>query len=95
MAASVSVFLCFFLGLVLVGLVSSAKFDQLFQPSWANDHFVYEGELLKLKLDHYSGKNDRFLKTQKLLNNFCGNNLLGLCCIPRWSFIKLVDELVH
>lgn len=63
MAVSVSVFLGFFLGLVLVGLVSSAKFDQLFQPSWANDHFVYEGELLKLKLDHYSGKNDRFLKT--------------------------------
>ena len=81
MAASVSVFLCFFLGLVLVGLVSSAKFDQLFQPSWANDHFVYEGELLKLKLDHYSGKNDRFLKDSKLLNDFCVNNLLGLCFI--------------
>lgn len=57
MAVSVSVFLSFFLGLVLVGLVSSSKFDQLFQPSWANDHFVYEGELLKLKLDNYSGKN--------------------------------------
>lgn len=45
-----------FVGLVaLVGSVSSAKFDELFQPSWAMDHFVYEGELLKLKLDNSSG----------------------------------------
>lgn len=45
-----------FVGLILmVGSVSSAKFEELFQPSWATDHFVYEGELLKLKLDNYSG----------------------------------------
>ena len=50
-----------FLGLVvsllLVGVATSAKFDELFQPSWAHDHFLYEGEQLKLKLDNYSGKN--------------------------------------
>lgn len=40
---------------VTVSSVSSAKFEELFQPSWAMDHFVYEGELLKLKLDNYSG----------------------------------------
>lgn len=43
-------------GLVLVvGSVSSSKFDELFQPSWAFDHFSYEGETLKMKLDNYSG----------------------------------------
>lgn len=60
MAVSVpkmSVLVGFFLGLVLlVGLVSSAKFEELYQPSWAVDHFIHEGELLKLKLDKYSGK---------------------------------------
>lgn len=49
----------FFLAVsLMVGSVSSArvsKFDDLFQPSWAMDHFVYEGDLLKMKLDNYSG----------------------------------------
>ncbi|XP_043718968.1 xyloglucan endotransglucosylase/hydrolase protein 9 [Telopea speciosissima] len=40
---------------VLVGLVSASRFDDLFQPNWALDHFIYEGEELKLKLDNYSG----------------------------------------
>ncbi|CAN6457901.1 unnamed protein product [Victoria cruziana] len=35
--------------------VQSARFDELFQPSWASDHLDYEGETLKLKLDSYSG----------------------------------------
>ncbi|KAI4334061.1 hypothetical protein L6164_018799 [Bauhinia variegata] len=48
-------FLGLFLGLMLVGVASSANFDELFQPSWALDHFVREGELLKLRLDNYSG----------------------------------------
>ena len=57
MAVSVFKMLGFFVGFFLiVGLVSSAKFDELFQPSWALDHFAYEGELLRLKLDNYSGK---------------------------------------
>ncbi|KAJ6349159.1 hypothetical protein OIU77_006694 [Salix suchowensis] len=56
MAVSVFKILGFFVGFFLiVGLVSSAKFDELFQPSWALDHFAYEGELLRLKLDNYSG----------------------------------------
>ncbi|CAN1161152.1 Xyloglucan endotransglucosylase protein 6 [Linum perenne] len=44
-----------FMGFFLVGLVSSAQFDDLFQPSWAFDHVIHEGEQLKLKLDNYSG----------------------------------------
>lgn len=43
--------LCF----LFVGLVASSKFEELFQPGWAMDHFVHEGDLLKLKLDNYSG----------------------------------------
>ncbi|URE31038.1 Xyloglucan endotransglucosylase hydrolase protein [Musa troglodytarum] len=35
--------------------VSCSKFDELVQPSWATDHLIYEGELLKLKLDNSSG----------------------------------------
>lgn len=52
---------CAMLG-VCVGLVmlmgsgvSSSKFDELFEPGWAMDHFVYEGETLKMKLDNFSG----------------------------------------
>ncbi|KAF6159511.1 hypothetical protein GIB67_032282 [Kingdonia uniflora] len=40
---------------ICVSLVSSVRFDELFQPSWASDHVVFEGEVLKLKLDSYSG----------------------------------------
>ncbi|KAK9284329.1 hypothetical protein L1049_023500 [Liquidambar formosana] len=50
-----SVLLGFSVVLILVGSASAAKFDELFQPGWAFDHFIYEGELLKLKLDNYSG----------------------------------------
>ncbi|KAA3482677.1 xyloglucan endotransglucosylase/hydrolase protein 9-like [Gossypium australe] len=49
------VVLGFFVGLMMLGLASSAEFHELFQPGWANDHFIYEGELLKLKLDNFSG----------------------------------------
>ncbi|KAK1309143.1 Xyloglucan endotransglucosylase/hydrolase protein 9 [Acorus calamus] len=45
-----------FITLALASNVSSSKkFDELFQSSWASDHLIYEGELLKLKLDNYSG----------------------------------------
>ncbi|XP_065009333.1 xyloglucan endotransglucosylase protein 6-like [Musa acuminata AAA Group] len=43
---------------VAVSMVGSgwcSKFDELVQPSWATDHVIYEGELLKLKLDNSSG----------------------------------------
>ncbi len=59
MAVPSSLPLCLFLAfsaVVFVGSASSSsKFTELFQPSWAYDHFLYEGELLKLKLDNYSG----------------------------------------
>lgn len=39
----------------IVDCVSSSKFDELFVPYWASDHFTYEGEIVKMKLDNYSG----------------------------------------
>ncbi|KAG7010713.1 Xyloglucan endotransglucosylase/hydrolase protein 9 [Cucurbita argyrosperma subsp. argyrosperma] len=57
MAASVS-FACvlgFFLCSLMAGSIESRNFHDLFQPSWAFDHFIYEGELLKLRLDNSSG----------------------------------------
>ncbi|CAN1220374.1 Xyloglucan endotransglucosylase protein 6 [Linum perenne] len=51
MALLAGAFMAFF----ILGLVSSAQFDDLFQPSWAFDHVIHEGEQLKLKLDNYSG----------------------------------------
>ncbi|KAJ0113745.1 hypothetical protein Patl1_02110 [Pistacia atlantica] len=53
--AKMSVLLGFFVGFVLLGLVSSRNFEELYQPSWALDHFTQEGDTLKLKLDNYSG----------------------------------------
>ncbi|KAL3714809.1 hypothetical protein ACJRO7_006675 [Eucalyptus globulus] len=54
--SKVSVSFGLFVGLaLLVGLVAGARFEELYQPGWAMDHFVYEGEVLKLKLDNYSG----------------------------------------
>lgn len=49
---------CVLLGifsLVMVGLVSSSKFEELYQPSWAFDHLTTEGEILRMKLDSLSG----------------------------------------
>ncbi|KAJ4981466.1 hypothetical protein NE237_032303 [Protea cynaroides] len=41
--------------IVLVRVVGASRFDELFQPTWAPDHFSYEGEQLNMKLDNYSG----------------------------------------
>lgn len=46
-----------------VGSVSSSKFDEVFQPIWGSDHFTYDGELVKMKLDNYSGKKMRERKS--------------------------------
>ncbi|KAH6834178.1 xyloglucan endotransglucosylase/hydrolase 9 [Perilla frutescens var. hirtella] len=50
---------CVVVGIVaafaVMGCVSSSRFEELFQPDWALDHFTYEGELVKMKLDSYSG----------------------------------------
>ncbi|XP_077226905.1 xyloglucan endotransglucosylase protein 6-like [Tasmannia lanceolata] len=47
--------ICYFSVAVLAAGNSSSSFDELFQPSWASDHVMYEGEVLKLKLDSSSG----------------------------------------
>ncbi|GLJ32853.1 hypothetical protein SUGI_0661800 [Cryptomeria japonica] len=42
---------------LMVGLEGShcAEFSDFFYPSWAEDHVMYEGQMLKLKLDNTSG----------------------------------------
>ncbi|KAI4319835.1 hypothetical protein MLD38_033388 [Melastoma candidum] len=56
MAAFNPKMMCVLLGLsALLGLATGAKFYELFQPSWATDHFTYEGDVLRLKLDKSSG----------------------------------------
>ncbi|GMG98650.1 hypothetical protein Nepgr_000490 [Nepenthes gracilis] len=40
---------------LLIGIVSSVKFEELFRPSWARDHVIYQRDLLQLKLDKDSG----------------------------------------
>ncbi|XBJ04846.1 xyloglucan endotransglucosylase/hydrolase protein 9-like isoform X2 [Triticum dicoccoides] len=41
---------------VCAGVAAAAsKFDDVVQPSWANDHVLYEDDLLKLRLDSSSG----------------------------------------
>ncbi|XP_042007756.1 xyloglucan endotransglucosylase/hydrolase protein 9-like [Salvia splendens] len=47
--------LAIFAAFALAGLVNSSKFDPLFQPSWAFDHFTSEGEVVHMKLDNHSG----------------------------------------
>jgi xyloglucan:xyloglucosyl transferase len=37
-------------------VATASKFDGVVQSSWANDHVLYEGYLLKLRLDSSSGK---------------------------------------
>lgn len=49
------VMLCVGLVMLMGSGVSSSKFDELFEPAWAMDHFVYQGETLKMKLDNFSG----------------------------------------
>ncbi|KAL5731054.1 xyloglucan:xyloglucosyl transferase [Ranunculus cassubicifolius] len=55
MAVSSKILLLSFCVLGVMSLVSAARFDELFEPSWALDHVTFEGEELKLKLDNYSG----------------------------------------
>ncbi|KAI0495163.1 hypothetical protein KFK09_025312 [Dendrobium nobile] len=39
----------------VVAAGNGSRFDELFQSSWASDHMIYDGELLTLKLDNFSG----------------------------------------
>lgn len=49
------VILCVLAAFLMVGCESSSKFDELFKPSWAFDHFTYDGEAIDMKLDSNSG----------------------------------------
>ncbi|KVH95959.1 Beta-glucanase [Cynara cardunculus var. scolymus] len=56
MASSSSfLFTTLFLSLYVCSVISTAKFDQLFQPYWAADHFSFDGEAVNMKLDNFSG----------------------------------------
>ena len=56
---------CFFI-LSLRFLASNfAQFTDIFEPGWAIDHFMFEGELLKLKLNKFFG-----VSSQALLFSF-------------------------
>jgi hypothetical protein len=46
----------FVAAVVCAGAAAASKFDGVVQPSWANDHVLYEDDLLKLRLDSSSGK---------------------------------------
>ena len=56
---------CFFILALCISASNCAEFTDIFEPSWANDHVMYEGELLKLKLDNFSG-----ISSQPLLISF-------------------------
>lgn len=47
----------FCVGFLMVGLGSAAtaRFDELFQPTSSADHLLFDGEVLRMKLDNYSG----------------------------------------
>ncbi|KAJ3693652.1 hypothetical protein LUZ60_009132 [Juncus effusus] len=43
------------MGFMLCTAMAASKFDDVVQPSWANDHVIYDGDLLMLKLDSSTG----------------------------------------
>ncbi|KAI7747673.1 hypothetical protein M8C21_002777 [Ambrosia artemisiifolia] len=45
--------LCFAFSVSYV--TATAKFDQMFQPYWAPDHFSFDGDAVNMKLDNFSG----------------------------------------
>lgn len=55
--------------LLAMAASAPAKFDELFHPNWASDHFLYEGEILKLKLDYYSGTRTALIPSKPLFLN--------------------------
>lgn len=59
---------------------ASSKFDDVVQPSWANDHVLYEDDLLKLRLDSSSGKICR-LTSQWRAHLFTSDNVPVLSLI--------------
>lgn len=48
-------FLVIFLAVAMAAVSDAARFDEQFEASWALDHIIYDGELVKLKLDNFSG----------------------------------------
>ncbi|KAJ6825476.1 putative xyloglucan endotransglucosylase/hydrolase protein 9 isoform X2 [Iris pallida] len=50
-----SSFLVIFLAMAMALSSAAARFDEQFEASWALDHIIHDGELVKLKLDNFSG----------------------------------------
>ncbi|KAK1422904.1 hypothetical protein QVD17_18193 [Tagetes erecta] len=56
MASSSSfIFFTFFFSLCIYSVHATAKFDDLFHPYWAPDHFTFDGDAVNMKLDNFSG----------------------------------------
>lgn len=83
------VMLCVGLVMLMGSGVSSSKFDELFEPAWAMDHFVYQGETLKMKLDNFSGN---FL-LQIYASFFVIYVYLCVCITDRMFHILIYQEL--
>lgn len=47
--------LALLLSLSVSSVTSTSKFDELFQPYWAADHFSFDGDAVNMKLDNFSG----------------------------------------
>jgi xyloglucan:xyloglucosyl transferase len=41
--------------LLIASSSASSNFQDLFQPTWAMDHFTYQGDTIQMKLDNFSG----------------------------------------
>lgn len=84
------IYLVLSVALLMVGSAAAAgssKFEELFQPSWAMDHFAYEGDMLKMKLDNFSGTFFFYLLFLKLIP-LLSILLLVFICIYIYIYIK-------
>jgi hypothetical protein len=59
--------------LLVAGVEAAARFDDVVQPSWANDHMVYDGDLLKLRLDPNSGSSHLLALVHRLVLPACAD----------------------
>ncbi|KAI0498760.1 hypothetical protein KFK09_019652 [Dendrobium nobile] len=54
--ATVAVLLfCALSGVAIAAAGNNPRFDELFKSSWGEDHMLHDGELIRLKLDAFSG----------------------------------------
>jgi hypothetical protein len=66
--------------------MAASKFDDVIQPSWANDHVIYDGDILMLKLDNFSGIYLFIISTNilKVLIIFCSILIFKILCLLKF-----------